>query len=99
MGRDGAIACLNSGCNDLGGTLMNESISRAAGASHGQEMPPAEMIELISAAGRMPKQRSTLYGDVSTKRIEAGINAGQREDIFNTPIPRRVRNGHGRTLA
>ena len=77
---------------------MNESISRAAGAAHGQETPPAKMIELIRTAGRIPKQRSTLYGEVSLARIEAGMNAGQREDIFNTPIPRRVRNRHGRTL-
>ncbi len=98
MGHAGAIACLNGGCNDLGGTLMNESISRAAGAAHGQETPPAKMIELIRTAGRIPKQRSTLYGEVSLARIEAGMNAGQREDIFNTPIPRRVRNRHGRTL-
>ena len=88
MGQAGAIACLNSGCNDLGGTLMNESISRAAGAAHGQEMPPAKMNELITAIGRIPKQRSTLYGDVSFTRIEAGMTAGRREDISNTPIPR-----------
>ena len=91
MGQAGAIACLNSGCNDLGGTLMNESISRAAGAEHGQETPPAKMIELITAAGRMPKQRNTLYGDVPVDRIEAGINAEQREEIINTPITRRLR--------
>ncbi len=66
MGHRGAIACLNSGCNDLGGTLMNESISRAAGAKHGQETTPAQFVELIATAGRVPKQRSTLYGDVSS---------------------------------
>src|SRR5208337_1949080 len=43
MGRDGVKACLRSGANDLGGTLMDESITRAAGASHGQEMSPAQM--------------------------------------------------------
>ena len=78
---------------------MNESISRAAGAAHGQEMPPARMNELIRAAGRTPKQRSTLYGEVSLARIEAAINADQREDVFNTPIPRRVRKHRGRALA
>ena len=41
MGAEGVAACLHAGVNDLGGTLMNESISRAAGAAHGQEMPPA----------------------------------------------------------
>jgi FO synthase len=90
MGRAGVLACLNAGCNDLGGTLMNESISRAAGAAHGQEMPPAVMNELIASAGRVPRQRSTLYGDVSPARTLAGINASEREEICNTPIPRRA---------
>ncbi len=43
MGPQGAAACLAAGANDLGGTLMNESITRAAGAVHGQEMPPEAM--------------------------------------------------------
>jgi FO synthase len=90
MGHAGAVACLNAGCNDLGGTLMNESISRAAGAAHGQEMPPATMKELIASAGRTPKQRNTLYGDVSPARVLAGVNAIEREEICNTPIPRRA---------
>ncbi len=90
MGHVGAIACLNSGCNDLGGTLMNESISRAAGAAHGQETPPAIMNELIISAGRNPKQRNTLYGDVPPERIEAGINACRREEIRNTPITKHA---------
>ena len=99
MGHEGAVACLNSGCNDLGGTLMNESISRAAGAAHGQETTPAKMIDLIREAGRIPKQRNTLYGEVALARIEAGINAEQREEIFNTPIPRPVRKQRRRASA
>src|SRR5207244_4747081 len=59
LGRDGARAALAAGCNDLGGTLMNESISRAAGASHGQELPPEAMEELIRFCGRTPALRST----------------------------------------
>ena len=90
MGHRGALACLDAGCNDLGGTLMNESISRAAGAQHGQETTPIQMNELINDAGRVARQRSTLYGDVSETRIAAGINAGERDDIINTPIPRRA---------
>jgi FO synthase len=90
MGHAGAIACLNSGCNDLGGTLMNESISRAAGAAHGQETPPAKMHELIETAGRVAKQRNTLYGDVSLARFSAGMNAGQLQEIYNTPISGRT---------
>ncbi|MBN9598175.1 MAG: 5-amino-6-(D-ribitylamino)uracil--L-tyrosine 4-hydroxyphenyl transferase CofH [Afipia sp.] len=61
MGRDGIRACLQAGVNDLGGTLMNESISRAAGATHGQEMTPRELEAMIRAAGRPPAQRTTLY--------------------------------------
>jgi FO synthase len=61
MGPEGVKACLNAGVNDLGGTLMDESISRAAGALHGQEMAPARMEELIRSAGRRPRERTTLY--------------------------------------
>ncbi len=63
MGYGGAASCLGAGANDLGGTLMNESITRAAGAVHGQEMPPEAMEELIRGIGRTPRQRTTLYGD------------------------------------
>ena len=58
-------ACLDAGVNDLGGTLMNESISRAAGASHGQEFTVADMRDLITAAGRVPQQRTTRYEAVT----------------------------------
>jgi FO synthase len=61
LGVAGAQAALQAGANDLGGTLMNESISRAAGASHGQEMPPERMEETIKQIGRAPRQRTTLY--------------------------------------
>jgi FO synthase len=63
MGIEGAKGCLNAGCNDLGGTLMNESISRAAGAEHGQEVPASQMIEIAQSIGRPAQQRSTLYAD------------------------------------
>ncbi|MBD0291826.1 MAG: 5-amino-6-(D-ribitylamino)uracil--L-tyrosine 4-hydroxyphenyl transferase CofH, partial [Thermoleophilia bacterium] len=62
LGLAGAQAALRAGANDLGGTLMNESISRAAGAGHGQEMPPERMEAAIRALGRAPRQRTTLYG-------------------------------------
>jgi FO synthase len=61
LGHEMAVKMLQCGANDLGGTLMNESISRAAGAKHGQEVTPAEMAALIRAAGRIPVQRNTLY--------------------------------------
>ena len=62
MGIGGAKLCLEAGCNDLGGTLMNENISRAAGASHGQEMLPSELEAAIREIGRTPRRRTTLYG-------------------------------------
>lgn len=74
MGPSGTRVCLQSGVNDLGGTLMNESISRAAGAMHGQEMTPQKMVALIEDLGRKPVQRSTLYTDVSQERISASFS-------------------------
>ena len=65
MGVEGAKLALQAGANDLGGTLMNENISRAAGASHGQELGPAEMEELIRSIGRTPRRRTTLYESLS----------------------------------
>jgi FO synthase len=62
LGIEGAKLALESGCNDLGGTLMNESISRAAGASHGQEMLPGDLERAIREIGRVPRRRTTLYG-------------------------------------
>ncbi|KAF8062640.1 fbiC [Scenedesmus sp. PABB004] len=62
MGPARAAALLAAGCNDMGGSIMNESITRAAGAAHGQELPPAAMEAAIAAAGRVPRQRTTLYG-------------------------------------
>ncbi len=61
LGAAGAGACLRAGANDLGGTLMNESISRAAGADHGQELTPEKMDRLIADCDRKPCHRSTLY--------------------------------------
>ncbi len=85
MGRDGVVVCLNAGANDLGGTLMNESITRAAGAEHGQETSPAQMMALIAAAGRDPKQRTTAYDVVDEERIRAGANADALSSVVNTP--------------
>ncbi|MGI9219595.1 MAG: 5-amino-6-(D-ribitylamino)uracil--L-tyrosine 4-hydroxyphenyl transferase CofH [Woeseiaceae bacterium] len=73
MGVAGASACLQSGCNDLGGTLMNESISRAAGATHGQQVLPSQMIEIAAAIGRPAEQRATLYGRVTSKEPLSAI--------------------------
>ncbi|MBV9861416.1 MAG: 5-amino-6-(D-ribitylamino)uracil--L-tyrosine 4-hydroxyphenyl transferase CofH [Alphaproteobacteria bacterium] len=85
LGPDGAAACLKAGANDLGGTLMNESISRAAGASHGQEMPPEAMEALIRSLSRTPRQRTTLYGDASAERRAAAFDAAPLSEPINTP--------------
>ena len=61
MGPEVAAKMLRSGANDLGGTLMNESISRAAGATHGQEVFPEDMVANIQAAGLNAVQRNTRY--------------------------------------
>ena len=82
----GAQACLRAGCNDLGGTLMNESISRAAGASHGQELPPEAMEAAIRAAGRIPRQRTTLYGVPVPERTRASFGAEPLAEPLNPPV-------------
>jgi FO synthase len=62
VGEAGVRQPLQAGCNDLGGTLMNENISRASGAAHGQLATPEELEAVIRAAGRTPARRTTLYG-------------------------------------
>ena len=71
MGVEGARHCLQAGANDLGGTLMNESITRAAGAEHGEELPPDAMERLIASLGRTSRIRTTLYGDAGAERSAA----------------------------
>ncbi|WP_417228547.1 5-amino-6-(D-ribitylamino)uracil--L-tyrosine 4-hydroxyphenyl transferase CofH [Amphritea sp.] len=66
LGPEYAQQMLQAGANDLGGTLMNESISRAAGGKNEQEIVPEDMIRMISGAGRDPVRRNTLYGVVET---------------------------------
>lgn len=75
LGAAGAAIILQSGANDLGGTLMNESISRAAGAAHGQEMPPEDMDALITGINRVPRHRTTLYGTPTAERIQQSYGA------------------------
>jgi len=61
MGLDGVRVCLDAGVNDVGGTLINESITRSAGSTHGQNVDAAVLQALVSDAGRIPWQRTTLY--------------------------------------
>ena len=102
LGTRGITAVLKAGVNDLGGTLMNESISRAAGAEHGQEMTPEQMEALIRANGRTPRQRTTLYTDAPPERRTTSFNAPPCTEPINPPVrdtplqapPRLVRPGH-----
>jgi len=86
MGVPGAQACLEAGANDLGGTLMNESISRAAGAAHGQEMPPERMEDAIRALGRTPHQRTTLYGSPAAERFRLSYAAAPLAEPLNPHV-------------
>ncbi|MDQ2984303.1 MAG: 5-amino-6-(D-ribitylamino)uracil--L-tyrosine 4-hydroxyphenyl transferase CofH [Actinomycetota bacterium] len=86
LGTEGAQAALAAGANDLGGTLMNESISRAAGAAHGQEMPPEAMEDAIRAIGRTPRQRTTLYGEAPAERIAASYGAAPLAEPLNPSL-------------
>jgi FO synthase len=65
LGADGVAQCLQAGANDMGGTLMNESITRSAGGVHGQEFDAAQLAALAAGIGRPARQRTTLYGAAS----------------------------------
>ena len=75
-----------------GGTLMNESITRAAGAVHGQEMPPESMERVIRGLGREPRQRTTLYADAPAERRAASFGAAPLTDPINTRARRWERH-------
>ena len=83
MGEKGVIACLQAGANDLGGTLMNESITRAAGANYGQEWPPAMIEQTIKSISRTPRMRTTLYQDAPDPRRKLAFNAVKLKEIEN----------------
>jgi FO synthase len=95
LGADGARRCIASGVNDLGGTLMNESISRAAGAAHGQELEPERMEALIRSAGRNPRLRNTLYGDAPAAQRARAFAAPELAPIVLTPPRRREKTATG----
>jgi FO synthase len=101
LGPDGVRQALAAGVNDLGGTLMNESISRAAGSEWGQEMPPEQMEELIRSVGRVPRQRTTVYGDAPDEQVRRSFGAAPLVEPVNPTVrdsglvvpPRLVRPG------
>ena len=97
-GADGVRACLRAGANDLGGTLMNESISRAAGTCHGQELPPASMDRLIASCGRIAQQRTTLYEVAPPAQRSRSYDAQPLAPLVQTP-PRRHAHSAARSKA
>jgi FO synthase len=86
LGPDGVRQALAAGVNDLGGTLMNESISRAAGSEWGQELPPEAMEELIRSAGRTPRQRTTTYGEPPVEQVRRSFCAAPLAEPLNPPV-------------
>ena len=86
LGPDGVRQALAAGVNDLGGTLMNESISRAAGSEWGQELPPEAMEALIRSAGRTPRQRTTTYGEPPAAQVRRSFGAPPLADPLNPPV-------------
>jgi len=82
-GIEGAREALGAGCNDLGGTLMDENISRAAGAEHGQELDDDDFRSIAEPLGRPLEQRTTLYGRVTT----VGRRLRPRADDHDHAVP------------
>ncbi|MEI7760485.1 MAG: 5-amino-6-(D-ribitylamino)uracil--L-tyrosine 4-hydroxyphenyl transferase CofH [Thermoleophilia bacterium] len=86
IGPDGVRQALAAGVNDLGGTLMNESISRAAGSEWGQELSPEQMEALIRSAGRVPRQRTTVYGTPPEEQVRRSFGAAPLSEPVNPPV-------------
>ena len=92
MGIEGAMHALNAGANDLGGSLMNESITRAAGAEHGQEWHPSQIEEQIRAWGRTPRMRNTLYTEAPESQRERAMSAAELIPIENLDAGKHQRS-------
>ena len=91
LGLDGLSTCLQAGVNDVGGSLMNETITRAAGAVHGQEILPEKLEAVIREAGRIPAQRTTLYGEPSSAQQEAAFAAPALSACETTSLRRMAK--------
>ena len=83
MGSDGVVTCLQAGANDVGGTLMNESITKSAGAVHGQEFSPSVLRGLIGKVGRVAQQRSTTYEVIDAARAQRAVEPAPLVPITN----------------
>jgi FO synthase len=86
LGTENARLMLAGGVNDMGGTLMEETISRMAGSEYGSAKGIAELEEICAPLGRPTRQRSTLYGEVPAERIQAAREADSR-GLLRTMLP------------
>tara|TARA_B110000014_G_scaffold250757_1_gene227358 strand:- start:10275 stop:12689 length:2415 start_codon:yes stop_codon:yes gene_type:complete len=89
MGPSGVKLCLEAGANDLGGTLMNESITSAAGSEHGQELSPFKLENIIQDMGRTPRQRNTLYGQVESQISSKAKTPSKLQEPINGLVDRK----------
>ena len=92
MGKDGVFACLNAGANDIGGTLMNESITRAAGSDHGQEWEPNSMENSLIKMRRKPRMRTTLYKDAPVTQKGLAFSAPDLQQVENSKATKLQRS-------
>ena len=77
LGAERARNLLSMGVNDMGGTLMNESISRSAGSKNGQEITEKEMVDIIRSASKVPVRRNTLYKTIKTYRTNEAVTTSE----------------------
>jgi FO synthase len=91
LGFEGALACLEAGANDFSGTLMEESISKAAGADYGESVEPGELRAMIRSVGRIPAERYTTY---EIRRLFDTPDADER-----LPVERMPATGRGPVTA
>ena len=88
LGRQGALEILSAGANDLGGVLINESITRAAGAAHGQMWTPTDIEQAIVGAGRSPVQRNTRYEPTVVSQTAGQLRSDAIKWVSHTPAGR-----------
>ena len=89
LGENGSGMCLKAGANDLGGTLMNETITRSAGATHGEEKTPDTLEAIIKNIGRTAIQRTTLYGKAPREQIINSYNPERLVRIINSRVKKK----------
>ena len=87
LGTEGVSALLQGGANDLGGTLMEETISRMAGSQHGSRKSVDDLEALAAAAGRPARQRTTTYSEVSAERLAAARRVTIPIDVVGAVRP------------